>query len=455
MSDLTIAINMLLSKQKDYEIAKKYYEGAAEEVIAAPKIRRALKRAGDQFRLNFASTAVDAVNNRLEIASVSAISEAANTYLDRVMATNEMQLEIGQVHKHALVFGDAYLVFEPSEDFLQVYYNDPRQTIVIYDDENPKLKRYAAKVWQVADDNSDRPRYKTRVNLYYADRIEKFISVGNKLPLTPRDSDFIPYVDTRTNSDGVMGNPFGFVPVFHFRTEHPEGRPEHLKAYGAQDMITKLAVSQMASIDFHGFPQRYALSGAASSEASDFDEDSPENTQISNNPGEMLWLTNVEKVGQFDAAKPETYLDPLRVYIRSLATITATPLHYFEPTGNVPSGEALRTAEAPLVKKTKTRQLSFGATWREVFTAILNAAGMREDVQVHWKSAETFDTKESWEIARIKAQVGLPFAQNMAEMGYDPALVASWETAEGITPVQPSDTAPLDDGTADGTETTL
>ncbi|WP_432129799.1 phage portal protein [Streptomyces tendae] len=458
MSDLTNAVNQILFKRADYETARQYYEGAVEEVFFDRRIRRALKRTGDHFRLNFAATPVNAVNNRLEIASVSAISEEAGSYLDKVWASNELELEVGQVHKNALVYGDAYLVLWPFEDGFQIFYNSPKNTVVIYDEENPRLKRYAAKVWSVTVDNKE----KTRVNLYYADRIEKYITV-TRLGDSPADKDFVPYLDEYTDSEGVMRNPLGFVPVFHFRTEHPEGKPEHLLAYNAQDMINKLAITQMAVNDFHGFPQRWALAGEGSTEAADFDsDDEAEKAEaLDNSPGEMLWLTNVDKVGQFDAADPKTFLEPMKHYIRALAVITDTPVHYFEPTGNIPSGEALRTAEAPLVKKVRTRQISFGATWREVFTSILAIGGFKEDVQVHWKSIETFDTKEAWEIAYKKQQTGLPFAQNMVEMGYDKALVDQWDAqrqqeasqggsqslpGNGSTPVQPADTTAVDDG---------
>jgi hypothetical protein len=461
MTDLTIAVNQILAKRDDYETAQQYYEGAVEEVFASTSVRRALKKTGDHFRLNFAATPVNAVNNRLEIASVSAISEEAGSYLDRVWASNELQLEIAQVHKNALIYGDAYLVLWPFEEGFQLHYNTPKNTVVLYDEENPRLKRCAAKVWAVSVSNSDKPRYKTRVNLYYPDRIEKYISRAERLPMTPKESDFEPYVDDYTDERGVMVNPLGFIPVYHFRTEHPEGKPEHLLAYGAQDMINKLAITQMAANDFHGFPQRFVLAEAASTEAADFDEDSGEKPSRSNNPGEELWYQNVKEVGQFKAADPRTFLEPLKEYIRSLAVITSTPVHYFQPTGNVPSGEALRVAEAPLVKKVRTRQLSFGATWREVFMGILAIGGYKEDVQVHWKSIETFDTKESWEIAYKKIQTGLPFAQVMLEQGYDAALVAMWDaerraaqeasTEDGTTPVQPADTQALDDGSQSGT----
>ncbi|MFI9490494.1 phage portal protein [Streptomyces halstedii] len=443
MTDLTLAVNEILDRRSEYLTAREYYEGTAEEVYTTAAIKRSLRQTVNRFRLNFAATPVDTVNNRLEIASVSAVSDEAGSYLDKVWASNELTLEVGEIHKNALIFGDAYLIVWPMDDVLQVYYNSPLTTVVLYDEENPRLKRVAAKVWETAVDGKDR----TRVNLYYADRVEKYISLSERLPHTPKDADFVPFVDETTDANGVMAHGLGAIPVFHFRTERPKGKPEHLNAYGAQDAINKLVVMQMASVDFHGFPQRIALAAEGSSESADFGGDAK--TGLSNNPGEMAILNGIKDVKEFKAAEPSTFLEPFKAYIRSMASTTSTPLHYFEPTGNVPSGEALRTAEAPLVKKARTRQNSFGATWREVFTFILRDGGFVEDVQVHWKPIETFDTKEAMEIAYKKIQIGIPLEQVAAEMGYDAALIKTWIIEKESLAVQPGNDIPGDTSTHD------
>ncbi|MEE4587052.1 MULTISPECIES: phage portal protein [Streptomyces violaceusniger group] len=435
MTDLTLAVNEILDRRSEYQTAQEYYEGTAEEVYTTAAIKRALRKTVNRFRLNFAATPVDTVNNRLEIASVSAISEEAGSYLDKVWASNELTLEVGEIHKNALIYGDAYLIVWPVDDVLQVYYNSPLTTVVLYDEENPRLKRVAAKVWERVVDG----KTSTRVNLYYADRLEKYISLGERLPQTPKDSDFVPFVDETTDANGVMVHGLGEIPVFHFRTERPKGKPEHLNAYGAQDMINKLVVMQMASVDFHGFPQRIALSQEGSSESADFGGDSK--AGLSGNPGDLAILKGIKEVKEFKPSDASTFLEPLKAYVRSMASTTSTPLHYFEPTGNVPSGEALRVAEAPLVKKVRVRQLSLGSTWREVFTFILRDGGFNEDVQIHWKPVETFDTKEAMEIARIKVQIGIPPEQVAAEMGYDVALIRTWTMRPSVG-IQPGNDIP-------------
>lgn len=423
MSNLTTAVQAILDKRDEYQTAEDYYDGTVDEIFASPAVKRALHKTGDQFRVNFAATPVNAVANRLEISSVSAVSEEAAKVIDNVWTTNELELEVNNIHNRALVYGDAYLFVWAYDGELEMYYNSPLTTVVIYDNENPRLPAYAAKMWSTDIDGEER----VRVNLYYADRVEKYVSIGERLPMTVKDDTFEPFVDEDTNEAGVMENPFGQIPIFHFRTARPNGKPEHLAAYGPQDMINKLLITQMASVEHYGFPQRYILAGDHAEANDDFDEDEPDNDHLSGEPGEVWFLKNVQKVGQFDVAKPDTYLAPYKEYIRSMASVTETPLHYFENTHTNVSGESLRAAEAPLVKKVRTRQLSFGSTWREVWKFVLKSFGIEEDVQVHWKSIESIDTKEQWEINYKKVQAGLPESQMLLEQGYDAALVAQWE----------------------------
>src|SRR3546814_17791675 len=58
---------------------------------------------------------------------------------------------------------------------------------------------------------------------------------------------------------GSVENETGEIPFFHFRTARPYGRPEHKKAYGPQDALTKLVTTMMSTSAFAAFPQTWAL----------------------------------------------------------------------------------------------------------------------------------------------------------------------------------------------------
>jgi hypothetical protein len=54
-----------------------------------------------------------------------------------------------EIHRRALVFGDCYAIVWPDANGdVQITYNSPLTTIMVYDDENPRIKKFALKVWQ-------------------------------------------------------------------------------------------------------------------------------------------------------------------------------------------------------------------------------------------------------------------------------------------------------------------
>lgn len=420
MSDLKVALNSIVAKRPTYERADTYYEGDQPEIFANAHLRRLLSPTADDYRLNFAATVVDAVANRLEIAAVVGTSDEANGLLNEAWEHNELMLEANEVHKRALVFGDCYVIVWPDEDgHFQIGYNSPENVTLVYDAENPRRKAFGAKVWStgvVENEQYPTADIEHRLNLYYADRIEKYEARG---------TEFIR--DAQWTHFETLENPFGEVPVFHFRTARPYGKPEHLNAYGPQDAINKLVSVQMNTVDYQGAPQRYALANnSITNEITDFEhgETDRENLgALENGPGELWYLKGVDEVGQFDPADPQAFLAPLKDYIRAMASLTATPLHYFERTGNVPSGEALRVAEAPLLKKVQDRQVAFSSAWREVFSFILRANGRDEDVQVRWQHVESTDSLDTWDVALKKLKAGLPLKRVLVEMGYDLEVV--------------------------------
>lgn len=425
MTDISVAVRAIQDRQDFYDDAEKYYDGTVEEVFANPRMRRIFK--GGTFRLNFSRTVVDSVLNRLEVANIVGTDDQSNAMINQIFEQNELAMEMDEVHRRALQYGDCYVMVWPDENGeVLISYNSPKSTVLVYDEENPRKKSYAVKVWPIASDNleSETPEG-WRLNVYYADRIEKYKTQGN-LSHHANNWKFMEEIE----------NPFGEVPVFHFRTQRPYGRPEHADAYEPQDMINKLASVHMSVVDYQGAPQRYALSASgASEEITDFDEEQTDRENLGslqNGPGELWYLKGVTKVGQFDPADPKAFLEPYKEYIRTMASLTNTPLHYFERTGNVPSGEALRVAEAPLLKKVKDRQQAFGAAWRDLFRFALKINGIESDVQVRWHAVESIDSLDTWTVAQKKKEVGLPIEQILAEMGYDSEVIEEITKTIGV-----------------------
>jgi hypothetical protein len=474
------ALKSLLDRQEANAKAASYYEGDRAELFASVRMRRAMLRTGIGFRFNFAKTPVDALTDRLEIASVTSTSDRANAGLAEMWQANQLDLEIPDIHRRAGEFGDAYVMVWPREDNYDdmadegtepgptpadvgIYYNSSDTVQLFYDAENPLKKHFAVKRWKTEDK-------RWRLDLLFAERIERYLS---KTGTTGQDAkDFEPLVLDYDYIEGDNGelisfpvwpieNPYGEVPVFHLRNDRPYGCPEHKGFYGPQDAITKLIVSHMAGVDYQSFPQRYALveGDSDTSEAADLDEDDftfsteGENdsttasatgegrSQFTSDPGSLWYMRGVKGVGQFETADPDTFLKPMDRYLRFGAQITGTPLRMFDyESSQMPSGASQSQADGPFVKKVRNRQLSYGATWQDIFQFGLRLAGIEGvEVTVAWAPPTVVDDEAGWNVIKLKLEAGVPFEQVMREAGYMRDQLEAWAKE-----AKPSTTDPLE-----------
>jgi hypothetical protein len=472
--DLMEGLQALANSLPDYHRAEMYYEATNPEFFASIRLRRALERTGITFRFNLAKTPVDVMADRLEINAVQvADDEEADQILQKIWERNMMDLESTNIHRRAGEFGDAYMIVWPSSetvednpymqpedladeqqlDFQQVdiFYNSPKTTRIVYDTENPLYKKFAVKKWTMPAQLGIKAKPPTRVNLYYQDRIEKYVTTPNSKGNNRRD--WIQFQD-EGDEGWPVANPFGEIPVFHFRTGIPYGDPEHRAAYGPQDAVNKLIITHAATIDYYGFPQRYLLSDTqhGSDELADFDteddinrfEDTGHDSTLRAGPGEVWWLNGVRQAGQFNPPDPAVFLAPLEVYIRMMAQVTSTPLHYFDPqtyTRLPPSGESIRAAEVPLLKRVRRRQITYGRGWTDVMAFALKVATWDDDAQagrivqpntiIRWTPGATIDDLAGWQMMGLKQNLGVPPRQTLLEAGYEDDQVDAWLPYQG------------------------
>ncbi|MET9517425.1 phage portal protein [Streptomyces sp. NPDC002994] len=451
LDDLMLGIEELRQARPEYDRAQAYYDGKVPEVFTSTRIRRALAAHNIDFDLNFAKTPVNAVTNRLKIASVTSPDESVTELISKIWQDNQLNLEMPDLFRRAGEYGDAYLFVLPVEDDkgdvvrVDMFYNSPQTVRVIYDEENPRRKKFTIKRWCEYG-------YQ-RVELLYDDRTERWTtgkdSRGDKLgdwmhwPAVPDEG------EVEDPDSWLISHDWGEQPVFHFRTDRPYGVPEHYGAYGPQNAITKLQATHMGTVDYQGAPQRYALTEAATTDTSDlepgdFDDpdfpadengagpsDSGDDSSLKAGPGEMWLLRGFKAVGQFDAANPDVFLDPIQFNVRAMAQITDTPLRMFDPQSNQRSGESYREEDGPFISKIDNRQMSYGATTHEAFTFALRRLGVPDPViSVDWVPARSVTDAQGWQTVQAKIDAGVPRKQALMEAGYRAEQVDTW--LEGV-----------------------
>lgn len=447
-ADLMYGLEELRESRPGYDQAQTYYDGKVPEVFTSTRIRRALAVHNIDFDLNFAKTPVNAVTNRLKVASITSPDSATNTLISKIWQDNQLNLELPDLLRRAGEYGDAYLMVLPVEDDkgtvlrVEMFYNSPQTVRVIYSEDNPRKKAFTIKKW------CDGPYQ--RAELYYDDRIERWTTGRNSTGDKPADWTHWPL----PAGDGEAEDPdswlsehdWGEQPVSHFRTDRPYGVPEHYGAYGPQNAITKLQATHMGTVDYQGAPQRYALTETANTDTSDlepgdFDDgdwpldengagpsDSGDDSSLKAGPGEMWLLRGFKGVGQFDPAKPDVFLDPINFNVRAMAQITDTPLRMFDPqSSSQRSGESYREEDGPFISKVENRQTSYGASLHEAFVFALRRLGVEDPVvTVDWVPARSVSTAEGWQTVKAKIEAGVPRRQALMEAGYRAEQVDAW-----------------------------
>jgi hypothetical protein len=441
-ADLMYGIEELKDARPGYDQAAMYYDGRVPEVFTNARLRRALMAHHIVFDLNFAKTPVNALTNKLKVASVTSPDEATNQLISKIWQDNRLNIELPDLFRRAGEYGDAYLMVLPVEDEVgntvrvEMFYNSPQTVRIIYDEENPRRKKFTVKRW------CDGPYH--RAEILTDGLTERWTTQKGSRGDNPKD--WLPWpADPEDPESWRIDNDWGEQPCFHFRNDRPYGCPEHYGAYGPQNAITKLQATHMGTVDYQGAPQRYALTETATTDTSDLEpgdwddgdwplpekglgpSDAGEDSSLKAGPGEMWLLRGYKSVGQFEAANPSVFLDPIMFNVRAMAQITDTPLRMFDPQSNQRSGESYREEDAPFISKVENRQTSYGAALHEAFVFALRRLGIEDPVvTVDWVPARSVSTAEGWQTVKAKIDAGVPRRQALMEAGYRAEQVDKW-----------------------------
>jgi hypothetical protein len=487
-ADIQRGLKRLKHQREICDRADSMYNGEEGLTFASHKVRRLLTKHGieeiDDF--NYARIPVDAIANRLQIAAINvapaeenadgqeakenAATKAAEKMIAQLRKRNQLDAEEKRLHKDVSKHGEAYLLVWPVADDggavvdVDMRVNSAHNVAMIYDEEDSLQPDFVIKSWITKVDKKDT----VRANLYYAGtegradgRVERWATEPGSNPdeekswfrvrdvpdvepdelaelaedeFTEEDDDGKPVLDV----DDIP-NPWGQV-WYHFRNDRPEGRPEHASAYGPQTLINKLIFGHAATIDYQSFPQRYLLQDPAiddpmiNSEDPDHpddDEDDPETetgtSGLKSDPA-VVWKLWGRLVGEFSAADPRVFLDPLDRYIRSMAELTGLALYEFtKSSSDMPSGSALRELNGTRNALVKDRQDRYDPQWQDAYEKALQMLGIEGvTVDVRWEPPELINDLDGWQMLQAKQAAGVPASVTYEEAGYAPELIEQW-----------------------------
>lgn len=409
-SDLQKAYEALSAKQTAYTTLWNYYDGNHPLRYSTERLREIFHRLDVSFTQNWCAVVVDSVLDRLNLEHFNvAADEQATSVLNDLWRKTEMELDEEDVHLATLVTGEAFvIVWKNENNEIEAYYNDPRLCHVFYDSENPRRKAFAAKWWIDSDS-------KRRLTLYYPDRLEYYI--------TRKSAEQISSYKAFEPLGEPVENPFGIIPIFHFRLERRVTKSELTNAIKPQDAVNKLLSDMMVAAEYGAFRQRYVISHA-------------EVDTLKNAPNEIWTIPagdgvgQATSVGEFSATDLNNYLNAIDKLANSIAIITRTPKHYFYGQGGTPSGEALIAMEAPLNKKAQRYIERFQVTWRKVAAFMLQLAGQPVDaqsIQVVYDDPRTVQPLTQAQIREAGVRAGMPLRTLLRDEGWNEEKIAQME----------------------------
>lgn len=435
-----------------YKEAEQFAQGRAGEIFANQRMRIALQNVSRKYRFNVCETVIKSLMAKVKLRSIAVGDQPeATKWLREQYELNQMVTYWPHLFELAGTYGDAYLMTwdefgSDGEATGNLVYTvlDPKHCRLLYDPENERVPRFGIRRWTVKRAGEELKRW--RVDLLYGSRIEHWVSqpgvkAGENKGFSPEDWERV--TDPEDEMAEETENPYGVVPLQHFRTDLVYGKPVHRNAYGPQNALTKMLVSQVTTSDSQTFRERWRLleEGGELDNASDdpiWDDDADASetdlklTDTSaSGPGAEHIFSGTKAVGEFAVTDPQAFLGPAEFYMRLAAQFTRSPFHYFDPSGDVPSGESLKTADAPLTEKAnawKEQHLESALIQHARLSLLMGGKGDAKDkpILVSWEPSETATTKDEWETVKLKQDLGVPQGQTLVEAGYEAETVEEW-----------------------------
>jgi hypothetical protein len=457
IEDLIAGWKAIVAAEDDYDEAEQQYTGEASEVFASQEVKAAIAATGEAYRMPLISQAVNVLASRCKIRRISSPGQKDVTdWIEQVWKANTLNVYYKELIKNTLKLGDYYTMIwdlwgegetpedptTPAETDLEEVgiewtIHSPKRVRLFYDPENERRKSYALKRWPYKIKDDDRDYW--RVDLYYPDRIEHWIS----RPGQPEDRDegWEPFADDTPNRHGA-------IPFFHHRTELLYGKSVMDPGYGAQNAFTKMTVTQLTTSESQAFPARFLLSDPEAAlddnlDSADYPQDDESlatesdgplatsggsRSALRGGPGTVNLFHGIKEAGQFDPADPKAFMEPAHDYLNMLAILTQTPLSSLLPRVQPESGDAKRVAETPLIENAKDFQALESTVIQEEWRFALKMAGKSPRVPLHvsWTPAYAASSVHDWQSVLLQLQCGVPARVALVEAGYELEQVEQW-----------------------------
>jgi len=438
----------------------------------AEKMRSQFRQMLEESRSNFMRLLIDVVDERLQVDGFR-LSATSDLQSDKdswdIWQANQLDSLSRSAILDSLVKGVSYISVwgDTDEDgYADIAVEDATETFVAYTPgSNFRSRDAALKCW--VDDIEKLER----ATVYLPDGVYKFARDVTEVDITSGTGGFdsaekrlwTPYSD-----DPFIENPIGVVPIVPLRNRPRtlcEGESEISDSTSVQNQINSLLFLLALAGYFGAHKQRWATGITLMEDDETKQVKEPFDVAI-----DKLWATEDPEVkfGEFSQTDLDGYLKAIDQKVGHLAVVSRTPKHYLLPSGQDPSGDAIKSSESGLVRKIERKQAILGEAFEEVLVLARQFQGEGTAVVDNMKGTLVVDSEVVWADAATESEAvrsdatikkfaaGLiPAEQALEDLGYSQVqiarMMAQKASAALLASVQtPPPPPPSGDGTDSG-----
>ena len=420
-------IALTKDRSSHYTELWEYYSGQQDLPLDPTELNSRFGSVFAQFRDNLARPIVQAAEGRVRIKQIGEVEGLAED-AQELWEANGMDVESKWVHTEAMVKGDGFVIVLPNEeDEPSIWPQISESCAILYSDVDPRKKTAAIKWWVQYEHKEGKkdPEPYVRVNIYFEDRIERFIHKNSSELL---DANFSKYdIYEEDGVDWVTTHDVGEVPMFQFSPNYDlttgQGVSDLEDATGFIDLITKSFLDMAVASEFTAAPQRWATGIEIP-----LDPKTGEPMQTFRAGADNLWTAanDAAKFGQFQAGSLSAFEGGIKAMVEHLAVVSRTPMYYLMMQESWPSGLELPAHEGALRQRVADHQEDFSPVWAKVLRAALKLAGVTveddelKELRPDWLPPNApFSTRELLEELKVHVEVlGVPEEMAWRKAGY-------------------------------------
>lgn len=415
----------LRQTQQDLNNWDLYYRGKQQLAFLEPDVALHVGERIKSMIINWPRLILDSLEERLNVTGFrQAGQQSPDDEIWRVWQANDMDLNSGRVNLASLRHGRSFMTVWAGKNATtpRMAPETAKQMVVDYEP-GSTVVRSALKSWQ---DGTT-----TYANLFLPDRIVKYARGGAVMgqPTATSSSSW------KILPQGLIENPMGIVPVVPFLNrwdlDMPDGESELADVIPLTDAVCKLATDMMVASEFHAMPRRWAT-GIEIPKGPDKRRIEKEAKEYWDNAtAGKTWLAGTGVAfGQFASADLQNFVRAIGMLTQNIGAIAGLPPHYMGLQGDNPaSADAIRSAEASLVKRAERKKVSLGESYEDAVTLMTMvrdgaAPDGVESLETMWADSATPTVAEKADAA-IKLQSGgiIDVQQSQEDLGYTPIQI--------------------------------